>query len=190
MSDSTPSIGRALSDLGAGPAAAQRGGQTRQQFCGDIDMRIGHDGTWFYHGSPIGRKPLVKLFASVLRRENDGDYWLVTPVERARIRVDDAPFTAVEVNVQGRGRAQSLIFRTNLDDEVLMDAEHPLEVRFRGETAEPRPYLRVRDGLEARILRPVFYELVAMAEPMPGGEAGVIGVWSGGRFFSLGRADR
>jgi hypothetical protein len=114
MSDPLSSIGRALNDLGAGPAAAQRGGQTRQQFCGDIDMRIGHDGTWFYHGSPIGRKPLVKLFASVLRREDDGDYWLVTPVEKARIRVDDAPFTAVEVNAAGKGRSQSLTFRTNL----------------------------------------------------------------------------
>lgn len=189
MSDPLSSIGRALNDLFAGPAAAQRDGQTRQQFCGDIDMRIGHDGTWFYHGSPIGRKPLVKLFASVLRREDDGDYWLVTPVEKARIRVDDAPFTAVEVNAEGKGRAQSLKFRTNLDDEVLLDAEHPLEVRFRGETGEPRPYIRVRGRLEARILRPVFYELVAMAEPAPGGEAGEIGIWSGGRFYALGRAE-
>jgi uncharacterized protein len=193
MSDPLSSIGRALNDLGAGPAASQRGNKIRQQFCGDIDMRIGHDGTWFYHGSPIGRKPLVKLFASVLRREDDGDYWLVTPVERARIRVDDAPFTAVEVNASGRGREQVLVFRTNLDDEVTLDAEHPLEVRFRGATREPRPYIRVRGGLEARVLRPVFYELVAMAEPAPrdnsGAEPGTIGVWSSGRFFSLGRAE-
>jgi hypothetical protein len=189
MSDPLSSIGRALSDLGAGPAAAPRGGPTRQQFCGDIDMRISHDGTWFYHGSPIGRKPLVRLFASVLRREDDGDYWLVTPVEKARIRVDDAPFTAVEVNADGKGRAQLLTFRTNLDEDVPLDAEHPLEVRFRGETAEPRPYIRVRGRLEARVLRPVFYELVAMAEPAPGNAPGEIGIWSGGRFFSLGRAD-
>jgi hypothetical protein len=189
MSDPLSSIGRALNDLGAGPAAAQRGGQTRQQFCGDIDMRIGHDGTWFYHGSPIGRKPLVKLFASVLRREDDGDYWLVTPVERARISVDDAPFTAVEVNAEGKGRSQSLTFRTNLDEDVPLDAEHPLEVRFPGETGEPRPYIRVRGRLEARILRPVFYERGAMAEPAPGGEPGEIGIWSGGRFYPLGRAD-
>ena len=152
-------------------------------------MRIGHDGTWFYHGSPIGRKPLVKLFASVLRRENDGDYWLVTPVERARIRVDDAPFTAVEVNSSGGGKERTLVFRTNLDEEVRLDAEHPLEVRFRGETHEPRPYIRVRDGLEARVLRPVFYELVSIAEPAPDGDPGTIGVWSSGQFFSLGRAE-
>jgi uncharacterized protein len=193
MSDPLSSIGRALNDLGAGPAATQKGHQTRQQFCGDIDMRIGHDGTWFYHGSPIGRKPLVKLFASVLRREDDGDYWLITPVERARIRVDDAPFTAVEVNASGKGKAQTLTFRTNLDDEVMLDAEHPLEVRFRGETREPRPYIRVRARLEARVLRPVFYELVAMAEPAPrdisGVDPGTIGVWSSGQFFTLGRAE-
>ncbi|HEY7689014.1 MAG TPA: DUF1285 domain-containing protein [Dongiaceae bacterium] len=189
MSDPQSPIGRALNDLGAGPAAAQRGDKNRQQFCGDIDMRIGHDGTWFYHGSPIGRKPLVKLFASVLRREDDGDYWLVTPVERARIRVDDAPFTAVEVNAAGQGRDQRLIFRTNLDDEVVLDAEHPLEVRFPGPPGEPRPYIRVRGRLEARVLRPVFYELVAMAVPPPDGDAGTIGVWSGGQYFSLGRAE-
>ena len=156
-------------------------------------MRIGHDGTWFYHGSPIGRKPLVKLFASVLRREDDGDYWLITPVERARIRVDDAPFTAVEVNASGKGKGQTLVFRTNLDEEVTLDAEHPLEVRFRSERREPRPYVRVRGRLEARVLRPVFYELVAIAQPAPRDKSGIdpgsIGVWSSGHFFSLGRAE-
>lgn len=189
MSDPLSSIGRALNDLGAEPAATPRDDKIRQQFCGDIDMRIGYDGTWFYHGSPIGRKPLVKLFASVLRREDDGDYWLVTPAERARIRVDDTPFTAVEVNAAGRDRGQVLTFRTNLDDEVVLDADHPLEVRFCGETGEPRPYIRVRGGLEARVLRPVFYELVALAAPAPDGDPGRIGVWSQGRFYSLGRTD-
>jgi uncharacterized protein len=193
MSDPLSPIGRALKSLGAGPAAAQRDDKIRQQFCGDIDMRIGHDGTWFYHGSPIGRKPLVKLFASVLRREDDGDYWLVTPVERARIRVDDAPFTAVEVNASGAGKGHTLTFRTNVDDEVTLDAEHPLEVRFHGERREPRPYIRVRGRLEARVLRPVFYELVAIAQPAPRDKSGIdpgsIGVWSSGHFFSLGRAE-
>jgi hypothetical protein len=152
-------------------------------------MRIGKDGTWFYHGSPIGRKPLVKLFASVLRREADGDYWLVTPAERGRIRVDDAPFTAVEVNAAGRGRSQVLTFRTNIDDEVAADAAHPIRVVHDFVTGEPRPYILVRGRLEARILRPVFYELVELAEV--GGHDGeeVHGVWSRERFFALGRCE-
>src|ERR1700741_946236 len=103
-------------------AGSREEGPARQQFCGDIDMGIGRDGTWFYHGSPIGRKPLVKLFASVLRRDDAGDYWLVTPVERGKIKVDEVPFTAVEVNAAGAGESQSLTFRTNLDDEVTADA--------------------------------------------------------------------
>jgi hypothetical protein len=189
MSDPLSSISSALGRLGARPANEPPGNQKRQQFCGDIDMRIGHDGTWFYHGSPIGRKPLVKLFASVLRREDDGDYWLVTPIERARIRVDDAPFTAVEVNAQGEGAAGELAFRTNLDDWVTADAEHPISVRRNEASGEPRPYILVRGRLEARILRPVFYELVALAGAAPDGDSGTLGVWSRGRFFPLGRAE-
>src|SRR5215813_2087022 len=140
------------------------GTSARQQFCGEIDIRIGRDGTWFYHGSPIGRKPLVKLFASVLRREEDGDYWLVTPVERGRIKVDEVPFTAVEVNAAGSGPSQTLTFRTNLDDDVAADAEHPIRVTYAADGGEPRPYILVRGRLEARILRPVFYELVELAQ--------------------------
>src|SRR5437870_5519144 len=112
MSGPPSSVIDPLKDLRAG-AANRRENSGRQQFCGDIDMRIGKDDTWFYDGSPIGRNPLVKLFASVLRREDDGGYWLVTPAERGRITVDEVPFTAVEVNASGAGRAQVLTFRTN-----------------------------------------------------------------------------
>jgi uncharacterized protein len=164
------------------------GSSARQQFCGEIDIRIGRDGTWFYHGSPIGRKPLVKLFASVLRREGD-DYWLVTPVERGRIKVDEVPFTAVEVNAAATGPSQTLTFRTNLDDEVTADAEHPIRVAYAPDSGEPRPYILVRDRLEARILRPVFYELVELAQMHRIGDDEVYGVWSREQFFPLGRCD-
>src|SRR5215510_380036 len=162
MSGSQSSEIDPLKGLRAMAAGDRVGTSARQQYCGEIDIRIGRDGTWFYHGSPIGRKPLVKLFASVLRREGD-DYWLVTPAERGRINVDDVPFTAVEVNATGSGRSQSLIFRTNLDDDVTADARHPIRVASVPDSGEPRPYILVRDHLEARILRPVFYELVELA---------------------------
>ena len=154
--------------------------------CGDFGIAISRDGTWYYHGSPIGRKPLVKLFASVLRRESDDDYWLVTPVERGRILVEDAPFTAVEVTAEGEGRGQILRFRTNLDDEIEAGPEHPIRVDHDLASGEPSPYVHVRDRLEARILRPVYYHLVEL-----GGEESVdgepmFGVWSNGRFFPLG----
>src|SRR3954452_3142075 len=129
--------------------------------CGDFDMRIGRDGTWFYRGSPIGRKPLVKLFSTVLRREN-GEFWLVTPVERGRILVDDAPFVAVEVDVAGEGRDRRLTFRTNVDDVVPLYAAHPPRVDHDAASGEPRPYITGRDGLRTRILRPFYYHLVEM----------------------------
>ncbi len=154
--------------------------------CGDLDMRIGRDGTWFYHGSPIGRKPLVKLFASVLNRDEDGVYWLTTPVEKGRVEVDDAPFLAVEMTVSGAGDDQALRFRTTLDDEVTADGDHPLRVAHDPETGEPSPYVLVRGRLEALINRPVFYELVERGvEEVIAGET-LFGVWSAGRFFPLG----
>lgn len=157
--------------------------------CGDFDMRIGADGTWFYRNSPIGRLPLVKLFASVLRRESDGSYWLVTPVERGTIIVDDVPFVAVEVDADGEGLARTLNFRTNLDERVTADDAHPIRVEIDAATGEPRPYIHVRNGLEARILRPVYYQLVELGEfrDLDGEES--FGIWSGGRFFTLGSTD-
>jgi len=153
--------------------------------CGDFDMRIGRDGTWFYRGSPIGRKPLVKLFSTVLRREN-GEYWLVTPVERGRILVDDSPFVAVEVDATGAGRDRTLTFRTNVDDTVTADDQHPIRVNHDPASGQPSPYVTVRDGLEARILRPVYYHLVELGEIVEVGGIEQLGVWSCGRFFPLG----
>lgn len=157
--------------------------------CGDIDMRIARDGTWFYLGTPIGRPALVKLFASILRRDEAGDYWLVTPVERARILVEDAPFTAVELSIEGAGHTQSLRFRTNLDEHVIADIDHPIRVRHDGASGEPRPYILVRPGLDALIARSVYYQLVeAGVEERQSGEK-VFGVWSQSRFFALGKLE-
>jgi hypothetical protein len=163
----------------------RRGGRPPPIDCGDLDMRIARDGTWFYRGTPINRLPLVKLFASVLRRDDDGIYRLVTPAERGRVVVDDVPFVAVSVDGEGQGRDQHLTFRTNLDEIVTAGPEHPLRVET-NEEGEPAPYILVRPGLEARLLRPVFYELVDLAaEEMIDGEVR-FGVWSGGMFFHLG----
>jgi hypothetical protein len=164
--------------------------QQRRSASGEFDIRIGRDGTWFYHGSPIARKPLVKLFASVLRRTEAGEYWLVTPVERGRIIVEDAPFVAVEVTAGGGASERVLTFRTNLDDEVVADADHPIRVHEDPGTGEPRPYILVGNGLEARILRSVFYHLADIAERRTVAGEELYGVWSRGVFFPLGRIDR
>jgi uncharacterized protein len=153
--------------------------------CGALDMRIVRDGTWFYRGSPIGRLPLVKLFASVLRRAPDGTYWLVTPAERGRIEVEDVPFLAVEMTAAGTGRDQQLIFRTNLDDIVTAGPDHPLRVELAA-SGEPAPYILVRGGLEARLARPVFYDLVELGGEDEVDGATRFGVWSDGAFFWLG----
>ena len=155
--------------------------------CGDIDMRIARDGTWFYHGSPITRRPLVQLFATVLRREGDGEFFLVTPVERCAVTVDDAPFVAVEVTPEGRGEDQILTFRTNLDETVTADSEHPIRIVYQPTTGEPAPYILVRDRLEALVARPVYYELVELSVEEREGDNFVYGVWSSGSFFEIGR---
>lgn len=152
---------------------------------GDLDIRIARDGTWFYRGSPIARRPLVKLFASVLRRRKDGSYWLVTPAERGRVEVEDVPFLAVALTVAGNGQAQQLIFRTNLDDIVTAGPDHPLRVETAA-NGEPAPYILVRDGIEARLARPVFYDLVELGIEQRVGGASQFGVWSKGAFFRLG----
>jgi uncharacterized protein len=155
--------------------------------CGHFDITIARDGTWLYRGSPIRRLPLVRLFSTVLRREADGSFWLQTPAERGRITVEDAPFVAVELTRRGEGRQQELIFRTNIDDTVAADEAHPLRVVNHPATDEPSPYILVRNGLEARLNRPVFYELVELGREERVGDATLFGVWSKGRFFPLGR---
>ncbi len=154
----------------------------------ELDMRIARDGTWFYRGSPINRLPLVKLFASVLRRERDGSYWLVTPAERGRVVVEDAPFMAVAVDKQGAGRRQRLIFRTNLDEIVTAGPEHPLRIETAAD-GTPAPYILIRPGLEARLSRPAFYELVELGEEAIIADETQFGVWSQDMFFRLGDPD-
>ena len=148
--------------------------------CGDSEMRIGRDGTWCHQGSPIGRQAMVRLFSTILRREPDGSYVLVTPVEKLDIVVEDAPFQAVELKIDGEGKSRVLTFRLNTGDLVTADAEHPL--RFEQHEDGPRPYLRVRGGLEALVARPVYYELAALALS---GDEQPPGIWSGGTFFPL-----
>ncbi|WP_414901976.1 DUF1285 domain-containing protein [Sphingomonas flavalba] len=146
--------------------------------CGDSEMRIASDGTWYHQGSPIGRPAMVRLFSTILRREPDGGYVLVTPVEKLDIAVDDAPFVAVELKSEGQGRDRRLAFRLNTGDGVVAGAEHPL--RFAETGTGPRPYLTVRGGLEALVARAVYYELAALA--LDDGDA-LPGVWSDGVFF-------
>lgn len=152
---------------------------------GELDMRIATDGTWFYQGTPIRRLALVKLFSTVLRRDDDGSYWLVTPVERGRVEVEDAPFLAVELERSGKGRSQRLRFRTNVEDWIELDSQHPLRIEQGRDSDEPRPYILVRQGLEARLARSVFYHLAELAEPEKDGEEERLGVWSNGSFFPL-----
>lgn len=153
-----------------------------------LDMRIARDGGWTYLGSPITRKAMVKLFSTILRREEDGGYCLVTPVEKIAITVDDAPFVAVEMTSHGVGAEQVLTFRTHVDDEVMAGPEHPIRVETDPETGEPAPYVHVRGGLEALISRAVFYDLVDLGvEETRGGER-LFGVWSAGEFFPIGPA--
>jgi uncharacterized protein len=160
--------------------------------CGDLPFLIKRDGTWLYRGTPINRKELVCLFASVLRREEDGSWWLQTPAERGRIEVEDAPFVAVELDWTGDGRHQVLSFRTNIDEVVTAGPEHPIRISHDLFTCEPIPYILVRPGaaghfaVEARINRATYYELVALAVPEWIGNKRVLGVWSRGKFFSLG----
>ena len=155
--------------------------------CGDIDMRIDRNGVWYYHGSPIGRQELVKLFASVLKRDESGDFWLITPVEKARIQVEDAPFLAVELFTEGSGADQKLTIRTNIDEIVTIDTEHPLEVEFDPETREPAPYVTLRSGIRARLTRSVYYELVELGDEATHNQEALYGVSSYGTFFPLGR---
>jgi len=187
-----PDLLRGLADLQAESAHTRKLPPVEKwnpPFCGDLDMRIATDGTWFYLGTPIGRPALVRLFSTILRREADGSYVLVTPVEKVGIKVDDAPFVAVRVDAAGKGREQILTFMTNVGDSTIAGTDHPLRVAFRGVAREPRPYVHVRGGLEARIARPVFYELVNSAEERATETGRELGVWSGGVFFSLGSPD-
>jgi hypothetical protein len=152
--------------------------------CGDLDMRIAADGSWFYRGSRIHRAPLVKLFASVLRREADGSYWLVTPVERGRVTVDDAPFVAVEMAVEGEGRERTIRLRTNLGRWIEVGREHPLRVIVSPD-GDARIYVELERGLKAALARPVWYDLVELALADSDTNADGICLWAGGVMHDL-----
>ena len=154
--------------------------QWNPPFCGNLDMRIARDGTWFYLGTPIGRRELVKLFSSIIRKDGD-DYFLVTPVEKVGITVDDAPFVAVDFNVEGEGDAQVLTFNTNVDDLVVADKEFPIRVERDPKTGEPSPYVLVRRNLEALIDRKSFYRLVDIGAF----KDDWFGIWSSETFFPI-----
>lgn len=178
-SDQPPDVVRGGETAQAQPTAAE----TRW-----LGLRITTDGTWLYRGSPIRRKELVKLFASVLRRDADGSYWLVTPVERGRIEVEDVPFVAVELAVVGAGAERKVRLRTNLDEWLTLDSNHRLQFRRpsgQAPAAGAVPYVEVRPGLEARLARPVYYELVEIGEDHQEHGRQRFGVWSDGCFFPL-----
>jgi hypothetical protein len=153
-------------------------------FCGDLDMRIKADGSWHYLGTPIGRPAMVRLFASVLKREGD-QYFLVTPVEKVGITVEDAPFLAVEMETQGKGAERTLIFRTNVDDVVKCDAEHVLRFEPEEGTGGLKPYLHVRRDLWALVTRALFFDLAALGETRRVDGREMFGVASAGSFFPM-----
>lgn len=161
--------------------------QWNPPYCGEIDMRIAVDGTWYYMGSPIGRPAMVKLFASVLRYDDDGHYYLVTPAEKVRIQVEDAPLVATQMEIKQHNGEQILDFRTNVDDQVIASIQHPITVKYSQPTAEPRPYVLVRNNLEALLHRNVFYQLVDIAQEMVNEQGEQhLQVQSAGVWFDLG----
>ncbi|MEL7462936.1 MAG: DUF1285 domain-containing protein [Pseudomonadota bacterium] len=151
-------------------------------FCGDLDIRIARNGLWYYLGTPIGRMPLVKLFASVLKKEDD-KYFLVTPVEKIGITVDDAPFVAVDFDATGAGEDQVLTFETNVEDEAIAGPDHPIRVERDPETGEPSPYILIRRNLEALIDRKSYYRLVDIGAVKEVEGTRMFGLWSSGEFF-------
>jgi hypothetical protein len=172
--------------VGKGPAPVD---VWNPAFCGTIPMRIAPDGTWFYMGSPIGREAMVRLFASVLRKDADGETYLVTPVERVGIAVDDAHFVAVEMHAEGDASAQVLTFRTNVGDIVVAGPEHPIRFTIDTENGGVKPYILVRGRLEARVNRTVTYQMLDLGTEDMIGSTRWFGVRSGGQFFPIQPAD-
>ena len=155
--------------------------------CGELNIKIDKEGRWYYNNSPIGRKALVKLFSSVIEKDKNDTYWLVTPAEKGQIFVEDVPFMAVECEVDGTGEKQVLTFRTNVDDHFKAGAKNPLIFRVDSNTNEPKPYILVRKNLEAKLTRPVFYQVVDLGvEELIKGER-MFGVWSKTKFFVIGK---
>ena len=160
--------------------------QWNPEFCGDIDMRITTDGRWLYEGSPIGREAMVRMFSRILWREGDR-YFLKTPVEKVGIQVDDVPFLVTRVETQTGDKGEELIFTTSTGDRVRADAEHPIRVETDPETGEPSPYLMIRFGMEGRIVRSLFYQLVEQGRLAEHPDGTELVIDSAGETFSLGR---
>ena len=162
--------------------------QWNPENCGEMDMVIKPDGSWWHEGTRVTRLPLVKLFASILRKDEDGKTYLVTPVEKIEIKVERAHFIAVRVDIEGEGKDQRVFFTTNLDDVVEAGPDTPIRVETDAETMEPSPFVTVRGRLEAAMARPVFYELVDRAVTRKTDDGEQLGIWAGGAFFPLGPA--
>jgi len=152
--------------------------------CGDVDIRIASDGVWFHEGRPILRKKLVQLFASVLKRKSNGEYWLITPAEQARIKVEEAPFIVVEMIVKRKNEDQGIVLRTNIDQYITVDSDHPVYVSKRP-NGEYAPYLLISDGLTALINRTVYYQMAELCIERMSANGSQTGIWSQGSFFSL-----
>ena len=177
--DGIAAAARAASGQGLPPVE-----RWKPPFCGDLDMRIARDGTWFYLGTPIGRFELVKLFSSILRKDGD-KYFLVTPVEMVGITVEDAPFVAIDFEAEGVGESQVLTFQTHVGDFAVAGPDHPIRVVRDAETGEPAPYVLVRRNLEALIDRKSFYRLVELGVHHEHDGARWFGLWSSGQFFPM-----
>ena len=167
---------------GAGPRAVET---WNPPYCGDIGLKIRADGVWLYQASPIGRMTLVKLFASILRKDADGKTYLVTPAEKIDVEVEDAPFLAVDMAIVGEGSQQALTFRTNVDDVVTVDAEHALRFVRQDPDGGLKPYILVRGRIEALVTRAVYADLVALAVPRDA-RSPALGIWSGGTWWEMG----
>lgn len=172
-------------------AAAEEGGSLppiekwHPELSGDIDIRVARDGSWYHEGELIHREAIVRLFSTILRREDDGHYYLVTPVEKWRIRVEDTPLLAHTLEVEGEGKQQQLAITTNVGEKLLVSREHPLEVGAYDD-GTPRPVVHVRRGLEARLVTAAYYELADLLVENSAGDGTVLGVWSNGEFFEVG----
>lgn len=154
-------------------------------FCGNMELRIARDGTWFHEGKPIRRPAMVRLFASILRLDSDRCYYLVTPEEKLRIQVEDCPFVIIAMDVEGSGPSQKLQFETNTGETIIAGEDHRIRFEVDAVTAEPHPVVHVRSGLNALLNRAVFYRLVDLVETRDGKPGDGLGIWSAGRFFEL-----
>ncbi len=196
--DGESAVGAGTSDPASGLAALEKAVSKTKglppvhlwnpPYCGEIDMRIGADGLWYYMGTPIGREPLVRLFSSVLRKDDDGQIYLVTPVEKIGITVDDAPFLIVHMHAEGEGQHQAINFVTKTGDAVTVDDDHPMRFEEEQGTEGLKPYVLVRGRLEALVNRPIFYDLVNLGVKQRHEGEDWFGVWSSGRFWPMARA--